>query len=317
MASFQLFCGGEVETIDDLAAALTTAREVGGFVWVTLDHPDTADFAKVERVLGLHPLAVEDAVTARDRPKLDAYDTAHFLSLITLRRASQEALDVGRVMAFLGDGYVVTVRQESGDTLARVRQSVERSRVPLSPLVVLHAVLDTVVDDLAEVSSTVEAEILASAERLFAPTRSDEAHVLYLLSRDLLAMAHAVRPLIEPLRHLSSGGPEGVDVETAHRFQDVLDHALVVDREIRDDSTLVEHLRNSNDSRIALEQNTDMRKIAAWAAVIAVPTAITSFYGMNVPYPGFGDPVGLVTAVVAQVVLAVSLFVAFRRREWL
>ncbi|CAN5916021.1 hypothetical protein BH23ACT10_BH23ACT10_08160 [soil metagenome] len=132
----------------------------------------------------------------------------------------------------------------------------------------------------------------------------------------MLSLAHAVQPLIEPLRHLSTGAG-GVDGEVARRFQDVLDHVLVVDREVRAHSELLAHLRGSNDSRIELQQNTDMRKIAAWAAVIAVPTAITGFYGMNVPYPGFAATGGLVVAVVMQISLAITVFVVLRRRDWL
>jgi magnesium transporter len=108
-----------------------------------------------------------------------------------------------------------------------------------------------------------------------------------------------------------------MDVELAHRLRDVVDRAVVLSWEIGDYSQLVEHLRDGNDSRIALRQNTDMRKISAWAAIIAVPAAITGFYGMNVPYPGFGHVGGLASAVVLQLVLAVALFVVFRRRDWL
>ena len=221
-------------------------------------------------------------------------------------------------MAFVGDGFVVTIRQEDGDSLARARRRFQEPGLPSdSPLDVLHAVLDTVVDDWAEASRSVERSILASAERLFSSGGSDEAFPLYRTTLDLLAMAHAVQPLIEPLRHLSSGTPDAVDVESARRFRDVLDHALVLDREISDYSELVEHLRDSNDSRIGLQQNTDMRKISAWAAIIAVPTAITGFYGMNVPYPGFGEPAGVVAAGALQVLLAGLLFGVFRRRGWL
>ncbi len=108
-----------------------------------------------------------------------------------------------------------------------------------------------------------------------------------------------------------------VDIDVRRRFQDILDHALVVDREVRDHTELLEHLRGSNDSRIGLQQNTDMRKIAAWAAIIAVPTAVTGFYGMNVPYPGYGQWSGVVVAVVIQLGLVAGLIGLFRRRGWL
>ena len=221
-------------------------------------------------------------------------------------------------MVFVGEGFVVTIRQEDGDSLARARRRLEEIGGQLvSPLDVLHAVLDTVVDDWSQASRAVEGSILDSADRLFSPGGSDEAYPLYRTTLDLLAMAHAVQPLIEPLRHLSSGAPDAVDVESARRFRDVLDHALLLDREISDYSELVEHLRDTNDSRIGLQQNTDMRKISAWAAIIAVPTAITGFYGMNVPYPGFGEPAGVVVAATLQVLLAGLLFGVFRRRRWL
>lgn len=318
MRTYEVFRQGRVDRVDRLDAGWASAREAGGFLWVTLDHPTMADFADVEQVLGLHPLAVEDAVNAHDRPKLDVYEEARFFGLVTLRYCDvMTPLDVGRVMAFVGDAFVVTVRQEDGDTLERAHRRLRKHHGPPTPLDALHAVIDTVVDDLGTVSRDVEAAILAAADRLFGPQGSDEAHLLYQISRQLLAMAHAVQPLIEPLRHMSGGTSDAADVETARRFQDVLDHALLLDREISGYSELVEHLRDSNDSRITLQQNTDMRRIAGWAAVIAVPAAVTGFFGMNVPYPGFGQLAGVVTAVAVQVILAVTLFVVFRRRGWL
>lgn len=319
MATYETFRDGRFDAVHDLGSGWAAVRETGGFLWVMLDHPSMADFADVEQVLGLHPLAVEDAVNAHDRPKLDVYDEARFFTLISLRhRDAMAPLDVGRVMAFVGDAFIVTVRQEDGDTLERARRRVQQEQYTRPvPLDALHAVIGTVVDDLADVSHEVEQAILATADRLFAPQRSDEAHLLYQINRQLLAMAHAVQPLIEPLRHMSTGTSVADDIETARRFQDVLDHALLIDREIGGYSDLVENLRDSNDSRIALQQNTDMRKIAAWAAVIAVPTAITGFYGMNVPYPGFGQTIGVIVAVTVQIIFAVTLFTVFRRRGWL
>lgn len=319
MATYETFRNGRFDPVHDLGSGLAAVRETGGFLWVTLDHPSMADFADVEQVLGLHPLAVEDAVNAHDRPKIDVYDETRFFTLMSLRhRDAMAPLDVGRVMAFVGGTFIVTVRQEDGDTLKRARRRVQQEQhTQPVPLDALHAVIGIVVDDLANVSRDVERAILATADRLFAPQRTDEAHLLYQINRQLLAMAHAVQPLIEPLRHMSSGTSGAADVETARRFQDILDHALLIDREIGGYSDLVEHLRDSNDSRIALQQNADMRKIAAWAAIIAVPTAITGFYGMNVPYPGFGQIIGVIVAVTVQIILAATLFVVFRRREWL
>jgi len=317
--SCQLIYETRAEVVEDLDAGLAEARARDALLWIQLDHPDTAAFSDVARILGLHPLAVEDAVQARDRPKLDRYEDHQFVSLMTLRSEDAAAhLEVGRVMVFTGEAFVVTVRQEGGDTLERARRRLQLvSAKQPGALEVLHAVVATVVDDLSATSSHVEASLLASADRLFGDEPSDEAHNLYRTTRQLLALAHAVQPLIEPLRHLSIGAAGAVDGEVARRFQDVLDHVLVVDREVNAHSELLEHLRGSNDSRIGLQQNTDMRKIAAWAAVIAVPTAITGFYGMNVPYPGFGVTGGFVVAVVLQISLAISLFVVFRRRDWL
>jgi len=319
MRTSHVFHQGNLEVVDDAVRGLVTAREAGGFVWVELDHPAIEDFSDIAGSFGLHRLAVEDAVNARARPKLEADGGTKFFAVVTVGyRDALAPLDVGRVMVFIGDAFVVTVRQEAGDTLDRVRRRMQQAGSKhLTPLGVLNMVLATVVEDCSIVSRNVEASILAAADRLFTPRGTDEAHVLYQTTLQLLAMAHAVHPLIEPLRHLSSGVPEGVDVDTARRFRDVLDDALVLTREIGDYSELVEHLRSSNDSRIALRQNTDMRKISAWAAIIAVPTAVTGFYGMNVPYPGFGQVGGALAAVVVQIVLAVSLFALFRWRGWL
>ncbi|HSK98136.1 MAG TPA: CorA family divalent cation transporter [Euzebyales bacterium] len=317
--SFLVRDDGSFEVVDDMAAGLAAARAAGGFVWTELDHPLAADLAAIQKAFGLHRLAVEHAVTARSRPKLDAYEDTRFLTLKTLRHRDATApLDVGRVMVFVGDAFVVTVRQEDRDTLERARGALlESGSTDLTPLDVLHAVLDVAMDDFDEVSRRVEESIIAAADRLFSPGGNDEAPLLYAVTLQLLAMGHAVKPLIEPLRHLSDGAGDGMDVELAHRLRDVVDRAVVLSWEIGDYSQLVEHLRDGNDSRIALQQNTDMRKISAWAAIIAVPAAITGFFGMNVPYPGFGHVAGLAFAVVLQVVLALALFAVFRRRRWL
>lgn len=318
VALFELLHEGRFVSVGTLEEGLERARRGDGLLWVTLESPAQDDFAAIERELGLHPLAVEDAVQARERPKLDVYDATRFVSLTTLRYLGPaEPLDVGRVMAFLGAGFVVSVRRERGDTVERWRARMERTSAPPTAVTALHALLRVVVDDLTEVSEQIESAMLAAADRLFAPGGSDEAHTLYQLSRQLLAMSHAVQPLIEPLRHLSDGSSEHIDAEAGRHFRDVLDSALVLDREVQGHSELVEHLRSSNDSRIELRQNTDMRKIAAWAAVIAVPTAITGFYGMNVPYPGYGDPSGVATSIALLLISAGALFALFRRRGWL
>jgi magnesium transporter len=302
----------------DVVAALAEVRANGGLLWVDLDHPDATAFADLGVSLGLHPLAVEDAVRGLDRPKLDRYDEQQFVSLHTLRHDEEVGpWRVGRVMLFLGNAFVVTVRREDGDTIERARRRLGATTASCGTFDVLHAVVDVVVDDLMAASRALENALLASADRLFGAGRSDEAQVLYELTRQLLALAHAVEPLIEPLRHLSAGAVADMDIEVRRRFQDVLDHALLVDREVRDHTELMEHLRGSNDSRIGLQQNTDMRKIAAWAAIIAVPTAVTGFYGMNVPYPGYGRGIGVVVAVVIQLGLVAGLIGLFRRRGWL
>lgn len=289
--------------------------------WIDLDHPEPGELAGLAAVYGLHPLAVEDALAARDRPKLDRYESHRFLSAVTLADpGGGDPLALGRVMLFVGDAFVITVRQEDGDTLARARTRLARQAADgpePGPVGVLHAVLATLVADLATVSDAIEDALLAVAERLFGPGEGDEAHALYRLTRRILALGHAVRPLVEPLRHLADPAAADLDVETSRRFADVLDAALVLDREVDDHTALLDHLRGSNDSRIGLQQNSDMRKIAAWAAVIAVPTAVTGFFGMNVPYPGFGEPSGLALALALQTVLAVALFGIFRRRDWL
>jgi magnesium transporter len=302
----------------DLASALSAARRSGGLVWIELDHPKAQDFDGLTAPLGLHHLAVEDAVHARDRPKLDTYDDRRFLSLVTLRHQGDDwHLRVGRVMVFIGPGFVVTVRHEDGETVERARARVLANPTAPEPLDVLHAVVDVAVDELLDVAAKVEASILASGDRLFSPTPPDEAKTLYQVTRQLLELDHAVQPLLEPLRHLvEDATAEGSD-EAARHFRDVHDHATVLDRDIRELTALVDHLRSSNDSRIALQQNTDMRRIASWAAVIAVPTAITGFFGMNVPYPGFEAVSGLVAAVILQITLGVTLVLIFRRKGWL
>jgi magnesium transporter len=304
-------CAGE--RAEDVVDALAAARSAGTLLWVELDGLP-GDLAALETALGLDPLVVASTRQLRGRPKLDLSDRHLLCSLTTVRAGSHGGLQVGRVTAVVGEGFLVTFAHDEA-TVARAARLAEAAP-EVSALRALHALIDVVVEDLAATSSALEAALLAAADRLFGEARSDEAHALYELTRELLVLRHAVRPLVEPLRHLSSGAVPEVDDEARRRFTDLLDRALVVDREVSDLDELLGHLRGSNDSRIALQQNIDMRRIAAWAAIIAVPTAVTGFYGMNVPYPGFGEVWGAGVAVLLQVGLAVGLAVLFRRRRW-
>ena len=272
------------------------------------------------RSSGIQPAALETVLRSRgrDRPKLDVYDDTLFFVVVTLAHSgTTERLRTGEIVAFVGDAFILILRHEEGDIVTRAREELARSGHPATAMDTLHALIDTLLGDLNEVSSEVEDAILSAADHLFSNAGSDEADALYRITLQSLAMGHATQPLIEPLGHLDTRAPAAGESVLAGRFQDLFDQALVLDREVSDHRELVEHLRDSNDSRISLQQNEDMRKISAWAAILAVPTAITSFYGMNVPYPGFGVAGGVFTAVALQVVLAVSLFVVFRRRKWL
>ncbi|UJW33233.1 magnesium/cobalt transporter CorA [Saccharothrix sp. AJ9571] len=302
-------------------------RRGSGFVWIGLHEPDEEQIQGVAETFGLHELAVEDAVHAHQRPKLERYDDNLFLVLKTVRYVEHESpttaneiVETGELMAFLGKDFIVTVRHGNHSGLARLRRELdnEPERLHLGPAAVLHAIADHVVDHYLDVTDHLEEDIDEMEGQVFAPRSSVTAETIYFMKREVLEMRRAVMPLATPLKRLAEGHSRLVPDEVRSYFRDVDDHLTQVTERVVNFDELLTTLVDATLAKITLQQNTDMRKITSWAAIIAVPTMGVGVYGMNFDYMPelhwkFGYP--MVMGVI--LVVCLILYRIFRKNRWL
>jgi magnesium transporter len=307
--------------------ALESAVAQGGFVWLGLYEPTEEELTSISARYGLHPLAVEDAVYAHQRPKLEHYDDALFMVLKTATyveheqlTATSEVVDTGEVMVFLGPSYVITVRHgsHSGLTVLRARLEEQRDLLCLGPSAVLYAVADLVVDSFVEVAGAVAEDVDELEASVFSPERTDDIGRLYQLKRELMSLRKAVSPLEVPLQKLAERQIDVVPDAMRSYFRDVQDHAIRVRDQVGGLDELLSSILQASLARTTLADNEDMRKISAYAGIIAVPTAIAGIYGMNFEFMPelewrYGYPVVLL--VIATIV--VMLYRGFKRNGWL
>ena len=306
---------------------LREATEQGGFVWLGLHEPTQAELESVAATYGLHPLAVEDAVEAHQRPKLDSYEDSLFLVLKTARyvehdrlTAVSQVVSTGEVMVFVGPYYLITVRHGDHSELRDLRASLEGQRdlLRLGPAAVLYAVADQVVDDFVDVATAMEEDVEELEVSVFTPERTDDISRIYQLKRELMQLRRAVSPLDVPLNLLAERDLDIVPDEMRTYFRDVQDHALRVRDQIGSLDELLTSILQSSLAITSLEDNEDMRKISAWAGIIAVCTFIAGVYGMNFEHmPELGWRYGYPMCLLAMALAGSLLYRGFKRSGWL
>jgi magnesium transporter len=318
-----LYHDGAREPVEgDLHDALLVARSRGdSFIWIGLYEPVADELEKVAKEFDLHPLAIEDAVKAHQRPKVEQFDDSIFVVLKTVRydEASQQ-IDLGDVMLFLGDSFIVSVRHGQGRALAGVRKRLEQDSRLLAcgPSAVLYLICDAIVDDYSEVSLAVEADIEEVEERVFSPERTNEAARIYNLKREVIEFRRGVRPLVEPMTTLAEGLNRHIDEHLQPFFRDVADHATRVSEQVDGFDDLLTSVLNANLAQVGVQQNSDMRRISAWVAIVAVPTMIAGIYGMNfTEMPELRWRYGYPLALALMAGICLTLYRAFKRSGWL
>ena len=304
----------------DLDNALGTARVRGGFVWIGLHEPTAEEFSTVAQAFDLHPLAVEDAIHAHQRPKLEHYGDSLFVVFKPARYVdAQEVVQVGQIMVFLGADFVVTVRHGQSTALVDVRRMLEEDpdRLDWGPGSVLHAVADKVVDDYAAVMVGLDNDIDQIELSVFAGPKPSHAERIFKLKREVLDFRRAVDPLEPPLAQLAAG-VKPVDERSADYFRNVHDHVMRVSEHLAGLDALLDSAFNANVAQVGMRQNEDMRKISAWVAIIATPTLIAGIYGMNFEHmPELEWVVGYPLVLAAMVLVCLVLYRNFKRRDWL
>jgi magnesium transporter len=305
--------------LDGITAAL---RDPEVFVWLGLYEPSADTLKAVQGQLGLHELAIEDAQQAHQRTKIETYDDSLFLVLRTVQLEERtRALEFGETHVFLAARYLVTVRHGSLKSHLGVRARCEATPGLLAkgPGFALHALMDFVVDQYFPVVGTFEVELRALEAELFAGQLDKvTASRLYRLMRDLVAVRWAASPLVEVSNHFARAPVPGIPSELRPYFQDVNDHVQRINQLIDTIQQLSTTALNAHLALASVNQNEDMRRLAAWAAMLAVPTMIAGIYGMNFDAMPelrwrFGYPLSLV--LMSAIVFA--LWRGFKRSGWL
>jgi magnesium transporter len=291
------------------------------FVWIGLHEPTEGEFGAVIKEFDLHPLAVEDAVHAHQRPKLDTYGPTLFIVLKVARYVdSDEMVSMSEIMLFLGEGFLITVRHGESSILADARRTLEADPVRLrgGPLAVLHAIVDRVVDDYALVVRGLNNDIEEIERQVFSDERTNHARRIYRLKSEVVEFRQAVVGLDDPLDQLANGKAAETDTALLHYFRDVHDHLLRVGQRVEVIDHLLSSALTANLAQVGVRQNEDMRRISAWVAIVAVPTMIAGIYGMNFEHmPELGWALGYPFAFVLMLVCCLGLYFLFRRRDWL
>jgi magnesium transporter len=303
------------------AHAAEIARCEPGFIWLGMVEPSPEELHGVQDEFGLHELAVEDAQSFHLRPKFETFEGG--ISFVVLRTAryvdEREEVEFGEVSIFIGPGFVITVRQGVASDLhgARLRLEQRPNLLEEGPAAVLWAILDKIVDDYAPVVEGLEQDIEEVEQTVFAGAAAP-THRIYLLRREVTDFYRAVHPLLGPAAAIVQGGVLG-EISDGLRtyFRDVEDHLKLVNEEIVAQRDLLSTILQANMAVVSNEQNDVVRKISSWAAIITVPTFITSFYGMNTFVPELHAHATFTFAVVLMVVSAVLLWLFFKRAHWL
>ena len=297
------------------------------FVWVGLHEPNEAQMQDVADVFGLHPLAVEDAVHAHQRPKLERYDDTLFLVLKTVNYVPHESVaqarqivETGEIMIFVGKNFVVTVRHGEHGGLHDVRTEMDANpaQMRLGPYAVMHAIADHVVDHYLEVSGLVESDIDSIEEVAFSPGRTLDVEPIYLLKREVVELRRSVSPLSAAFQRMQTESKDLISKEVRRYLRDVADHQSEAADHINSYDDMLNSLIQAALARVGMQQNSDMRKISAWAGIVAVPTMIAGIYGMNFEFMpelkwhwSYPVVVGIMTTA------CLFLYFSFRKVKWL
>jgi magnesium transporter len=297
------------------------ADRTGDFVWIGMHEPSSEEIHEVAEVFGLHSLAVEDAVKAHQRPKLERFEDSVFMVLKTLWYVDEEdAVETGEIAIFVGEDFVVTVRHGRGNELHSAREELETSRRVLShgPGGVLYAVLDRVVDEYLDVVDELIVDVDEIEASVFSADRTHDSARIYVLKRELAEVRRAVLPLREPLARLAGGDVPTVTDQAAPFFRDVGDHLARAAETVDSLDALLSTAFDAYLAQISVRQNDDMRKISAGAALVVVPTLIAGIYGMNFQHmPELDWTYGYPFALGLMAAVAVGLWVLFKKSGWL
>jgi magnesium transporter len=312
--------GKRVVVPDSLEGIYETYREKDGFAWIGLYEPTKDEFDSVAGEFGLHPLAVRDALRAHQRPKVERYGETLFVVIKAARYVEEkEVVEFGEVHAFVGPDFVVTVRYGETNELQEVRRSLEGRPDLLrkGPYAVLYAIMDRTVDDYVPVVDGLANDIDEIEVEVF-ESQPDVSRRIYELSREVILFHQATQPLAGTLGHLTQDEASGIDLEVRRYLRDVQDRLLRVTEQAQGFRELLQNILSVNLTLASVNQNDQVKKISAWAAILIVPTLITGIYGMNFDFmPELHWAYGYPVALLLMLTISLILYWGFKRRGWL
>jgi magnesium transporter len=306
--------------VDDISEYLVDDSAV---IWLDLLAPDRADLAVLSEEFGLHPLAIEDAVHAHERTKIDRYHSHLFLAAYAVHLDSSTGeLAMSEFGAFVTSRAVITVRKDDGVNIDSVLAYLDGSPDLATEGVgyLLHGLLDNIVDGYFSAVQSLDDEIEKLEDLLFAEASRDQGAVQrrsFELRKSLVLFRRVVLPMREVVNTILRRDLHIVTERLQPYYQDVYDHVLRATEWTESLRDLVTTILETNLTVQSNRMNVITKKVTSWAAIIAVPTFITGFYGMNVPYPGFGRTVGLEVSFAVMLIAAAVLYLVFKRKDWL
>jgi len=303
----------------DLAKACPAETD-GGFVWIGLQEPDKALLRTVQQRFGLHDLAIEDALNAHQRPKLEIYGGGVFVVLRTAQLVERK-IQFGETHIFAGRGYVVTVRHGSTAAYREVRARCEGApkMLAMGESFVIYSIMDFIVDNYFPIVHELEAEADALEDAVFAhKTGQPDVERIYELRHELLLLRRAVQPLQEVCNRIMRFDVSLIDNAMNAYFRDIQDHVIQVIEGIDNLRDLLNAALEANLLLLSIQQNNVTKKLTGWAAILSIPLAIASIYGMNFKnMPELEQPLGYPIVMVFMLGLCSYLYYRFRRAGWI
>lgn len=292
------------------------------FLWIALASPSRKELEALAAVFGIPELWVADALNPRQRAKAEISEDhgALIVFKVVIYDEPTSAIETGQIAVIVGQSHVVTVRLGPVGSLGQVRLDTteQPERLTLGPLAAVHAIADAIVDGYLEAADEIGKDLDTIEENVFSSAVTDDSEVIYLLKRENLELRRAVSPMVGHAQRLVEGRMPNIPDDMRAHFHDLGDHLLRVNDYVESYESLLATILQAHNARQGLQQNTDMRKMAAYAALLAVPTAIAGIYGMNFEHmPELGWQYGYPLVLLAMAAILTLMFRAFKRSNWL
>ncbi|MEO5602082.1 MAG: magnesium/cobalt transporter CorA [Cyclobacteriaceae bacterium] len=313
------YCEGKRVSKVDIADINEVLKKPNRFIWIGLQEPDEAMLKTIQKEFGLHDLAIEDALRAHQRPKIEAYADTLFVVLRTVQ-IKEGHVDLGETHFFVGQNFIVTVRHGSSIAYVDVRARCESTPHLLrGPAFALYALMDAIVDQYFPVINALEDDLTAIEENIFhEKLRRDNTAKIYYLKRQLLDVKRSVSPLIDICNRLMRFDLNFIDHETKPYFRDIYDHAVRINEMVDNSRELLSAALEANLSMVSISQNEIAKRFAGWAALIGVPTMIAGIYGMNFSYmPELQWEWSYPMVIACTIGICLFLYFRFKRSGWL